>query len=231
MTTLLIATRNSHKVEEIRTILGAKLQYLTLTQFPGAPSVKEDAATFAGNATKKAVELARWLANHPSADSRVPRLDFVLADDSGLEVDALNGAPGVLSARFAAMDSGTQVNASDAENNAKLLRLLRDVPAPKRTARFRCILALCPVQANSPSNASPVCSADELELRTELFEGNCEGGIDFAPSGRGGFGYDPLFIPTGFQRSFGDLGEETKNRISHRSKALAKLRERLAARA
>jgi XTP/dITP diphosphohydrolase len=126
------------------------------------------------------------------------------------------------------MDTGTDGNSTGADNNAKLLRQLRDVPAPRRTARFRCVLALCPVQADSPSNASPVCSADELELHTELFEGSCEGRMDFAQSGLGGFGYDPLFIPTGFNQSFAELGEETKNRISHRSKALAKLREWLA---
>jgi XTP/dITP diphosphohydrolase len=228
MTSLLIATRNEHKVQEIRAILGNGVQCRTLKDFPGAPEVVEDKSTFAGNATKKAHTLARWIANTASSKGIAPGLDFVLADDSGLEVDALNGAPGVHSARFAAMDTGTDGNSTGADNNAKLLRQLRDVPAPRRTARFRCVLALCPVQADSPSNASPVCSADELELHTELFEGSCEGRMVFAQSGLGGFGYDPLFIPTGFNQSFAELGEETKNRISHRSKALAKLREWLA---
>src|SRR5271155_5350946 len=124
MTTLLIATRNPHKVGEIRAILGARFQFLTLGDFPAAPKVVEDADTFAGNATKKAVELARWLSN----SSPVTRHSsfFVLADDSGLEVDALNGAPGVHSARFAALDKSE--NSHDADNNAKLLRLLKDLP-------------------------------------------------------------------------------------------------------
>jgi XTP/dITP diphosphohydrolase len=150
---------------------------------------------------------------------------FTLADDSGLEVDALSGAPGVLSARFAALDAAA--NSSDAENNAKLLRLLANVPLEKRTARFRCALALTPVLESCLANASPVCAADECELQTELFDGACEGRIGFVPSGQGGFGYDPLFIPDGLQQTFAELGEDVKNRMSHRAKALAKLRERL----
>ncbi|HEY9172620.1 MAG TPA: non-canonical purine NTP pyrophosphatase, partial [Verrucomicrobiae bacterium] len=141
MLTLLLATRNAHKVGEIRAILGDDLRYLTLNDFPDAPQVIEDAATFAGNASKKAVELARWQAQvccpQPTAGEEDSFL--VLADDSGLEVDALNGAPGVHSARFAALDSGRPGNSTDAENNAKLLRLLQDVPAERRTARFRCV--------------------------------------------------------------------------------------------
>src|ERR1017187_7363222 len=132
--TLLIATRNAHKIGEIRSILGKNFRCLTLNDFPNAPETAEDAATFAGNATKKAVELARWLSDtrHPTPDTRPL---YVLADDSGLEVDALHGAPGVYSARFAAMDSGKAENSSSAENNAKLLRLLKDVPVEKRTAQ------------------------------------------------------------------------------------------------
>src|SRR5437868_14983844 len=103
--TLLIATRNAHKVGEIQSILGEQFRYLTLNDFPNAPKVIEDAPTFAGNATKKAVELANWLTSMRSVECGVRNL-FVLADDSGLEVDALNGAPGVYSARFAALDSG-----------------------------------------------------------------------------------------------------------------------------
>jgi XTP/dITP diphosphohydrolase len=229
--TLLIATRNAHKVGEIRAILGEKFSYLTLDDFPGSPKVVEDAGTFAGNATKKAVELARWLSSRHSP--LVPRHFFVLADDSGLEVDALDGAPGVHSARFAALDSRKPGNSPDAENNAKLLRLMKDVPTEKRSARFRCVLALTPVQPETrdprpETTASPVCYADELELQTEIFDGTCEGRIDFAPRGQGGFGYDPLFIPNGFEQSFAELGEDAKNRISHRSKALAKLKEKLA---
>src|ERR1700690_3048350 len=124
MTTLFIATRNAHKTGEIRAILGRGFTLLTLNDFPAAPKVVEDAPTFAGNAAKKAVELARWL-SMPSPVTRHPSPDFVLADDSGLEVDAVNGAPGVHSARFAAMDSAKSDNTPDSDNNAKLVPLLQ----------------------------------------------------------------------------------------------------------
>lgn len=229
MTTLLIATRNAHKVDEIRAILSDQFRYLTLRDFPDAPAVVEDAETFAGNATKKAVQLAQWLAESQIAISAVQLAFplFVLADDSGLEVDALHGAPGVYSARFAALDAKQEGNSSDAANNAKLIRLLKDVPTSKRTARFRCVLALTPVMEPSAGNASPVCAANEFELQTELFDGACEGHIGFLPAGHGGFGYDPLFIPEGCQQTFAELGEAAKNQLSHRAKALAKLRQRL----
>jgi XTP/dITP diphosphohydrolase len=219
MTTLLIATRNAHKTGEIRAILGGSFQFLTLNDFPAAPKVVEDADTFAGNATKKAVALARWLSNS-SLVTRHSSL-FVLADDSGLEVDALNGTPGVHSARFAALDKSE--NSHDADNNAKLLRLLKDVPLKKRTARFRCVIALVPVPETSIESASPVCFADEFEA--QIFDGACEGRIQFSPSGHGGFGYDPLFVPDGFDVSFAELGEDVKNKLSHRAKALAKLKD------
>ena len=221
MTTLLIATRNAHKAGEIQAILGAQFRCLTLKEFPDAPAVVEDADTFAGNATKKAVELAKWLAEkQPTANSQQPTPDFVLADDSGLEVDALNGAPGVHSARFAALDKSE--NAHDADNNTKLLRLLKDVPLEKRTGRFRCVIALVPVTKGKVESASPVCFASEFEA--QIFDGACDGRIQFAASGHGGFGYDPLFVPEGFARSFAELGEDVKNKLSHRAKALAKLK-------
>jgi XTP/dITP diphosphohydrolase len=221
MTTLLIATRNAHKVAEIRAILGAHFHFLTLNDFPSAPKVIEDADTFAGNAAKKAVELAKWVAGkHPTSNIQHPTSNFVLADDSGLEVDALDGAPGVHSARFAALDKSD--NSHDADNNAKLLRLMHTVPLEKRTARFRCVIALVAVPEEKTSSASPVCYADETEAH--LFDGACEGRIQFAPSGGGGFGYDPLFAPDGFAQSFAELGEDVKNQLSHRAKALAKLK-------
>ena len=223
MTSLVIATRIRDKVEEISAILGGTFHCLSLADFPNAPAVIEDAPTFAGNATKKAVQLARHLSSSPVPDPLLKFPIFVLADDSGLEVDALDGAPGVHSARFAALDK--TANSSDADNNAKLLRLLKDVPAEKRTARFRCVLALTPVPEPSPANSSPVCAADEFEIATELFVGTCEGRIGLAPAGQGGFGYVPIFIPDGWKQSFGELGEEVKNGLSHRAKALAKLRE------
>ncbi len=249
MITLLIATRNRHKVEEIRAILGGRFQYRTLNDFPNAPKVVEDAATFAGNATKKAVELARWLGQSTvhgpqstvhSPQSTVRSLQsgthgrlggegggevYVLADDSGLEVDALGGEPGVHSARFAGPEGGGSENSSSAQNNAKLLRLLKDVPPEKRTGRFRCVLALSPVVRQEQESASPVCQATEGELLAELFEGACEGRIAPALRGQGGFGYDPLFVPEGYDLTFGELGEEVKNRLSHRARALEKLRQ------
>jgi XTP/dITP diphosphohydrolase len=222
MTTLVIATRNAHKVQEIRAILAESFQYLTLNDFPGAPAVTEDAETFAANAAKKAMELAHWLGSNPSFESRFSgSTSFVLADDSGLEVDALNGAPGVHSARFAALDDepagagglNAAGNSSDAANNAKLLRLLSEVPLVQRTARFRCVMGLVEIQPQSSSR------------EPRLFEGTCEGRIQFAPRGAKGFGYDPLFVPIGYEQSFAELGEEVKNRLSHRAQALAKLRE------
>jgi XTP/dITP diphosphohydrolase len=254
MVTLLIATRNTHKVGEIRAILGEEFHYLTLNDVPNPPEVIEDAGTFAGNATKKAVALAKWLGEAQCLESNatgIPKgsLDelhagtphpgplpirwgegarrYVLADDSGLEVDALNGAPGVHSARFAALDTGQTGNSPTADNNAKLLRLLGDIPLDKRTARFRCVLALTPVLRSESGSASPVCYADEVELQTELFEDACEGRIGFAPRGQGGFGYDPLFIPEGHEATFAELGEEVKNQMSHRAQALVKLKRRL----
>ena len=226
MTTLLIATRNAHKVGEIRAILGAPFQFLTLNDFPNAPKVVEDADTFAGNAAKKAVELARWLSASRHS-SPVTCHTFVLADDSGLEVDALDGAPGVHSARFAGSAGGPPAssagNTPDADNNARLLRLLKDVPPEERTARFHCVIALVGVPEGKVESASPVCYADEFEPRT--FDGVCEGRIISEPRGKNGFGYDPLFVPVGFEQTFAELGEDVKNKISHRSKALERLKE------
>lgn len=216
MVKLLIATRNDHKVGEIQAILGADFQCLTLQGFPSAPAVIEDAGTFVGNATKKATELAGWLSGAPTIGKGV-RPDFVLADDSGLEVDALGGAPGVHSARFAALDSGTSGNSADPENNAKLLRLLKDMPPEKRTARFRCVIALVKLTDKS----------DRSEASAQVFDGVCEGRIDVKLNGTGGFGYDPLFVPTGHTLSFAELGDEVKNRISHRARALEKLKAAL----
>jgi len=222
--TIVIATRNAHKADEIRAILGGGFQLLTLNDFPAAPEVVEDADTFAGNATKKAVELARWLtAEHSTSNIQHPTPNFILADDSGLEVDALGGAPGVHSARFAASDSAKSGNTPDADNNAKLLRLLEAVPPEKRTARFRCVIALVAVSEGKVDIASPVCYADEFEPQT--FDGVCAGRIIFAPRGNNGFGYDPLFVPIGYEQTFAELGDEVKNQLSHRAKALAKLKD------
>jgi XTP/dITP diphosphohydrolase len=219
---LVIATRNRHKADEIQAILGGKTACRTLNDFPDAPKVIEDAPTFAGNATKKAVELAHWLSS--TQDLNRSTENFVLADDSGLEVDALNGQPGVHSARFAALDIARSENSPDSENNARLLRLLKDLPPEKRTARFRCVIALTPILSPQKEVSSPVCSADAFEIQTRLFEGSCEGRIDLSPRGQGGFGYDPLFVPEGFEQSFAELGEDVKNRLSHRARALEELK-------
>jgi XTP/dITP diphosphohydrolase len=228
VTTIVIATRNAHKVDEIRAILGGAAQILTLNDFPNVPKVIEDADTFAGNATKKAVELAKWLAiKHPTSNSdksragiQHPTSNFVLADDSGLEVDALDGAPGVHSARFAALDSAKSGNTPDADNNAKLLQLLKDVPLEKRRARFRCVIALTSIGGASVPASRLVSSL----APPELFDGACEGRIIFEPRGKNGFGYDPLFVPVGLEQTFAELGEDVKNKLSHRAKALEKLK-------
>jgi len=212
VTTIVIATRNAYKVGEIRAILGNTSQFLTLNDFPNPPKVVEDADTFAGNATKKAVELAHWLAVTFPPTRRSSPL-FVLADDSGLEVDALDGAPGVRSARFAARDSVKSGNTPDADNNARLLQLLKDVPFEKRRARFHCVIALVAIDSRTAIR------------NPQLFDGACEGRIGFAPRGKNGFGYDPLFVPVGFEQSFAELDADAKNRLSHRAQALEKLQE------
>lgn len=196
MIDLILATRNAHKVQEIRHILGKNFRVQSLADHPHAPKLIEDAGTFAGNATRKATQLAKWL---PKPDA------FVLADDSGLEVDALDGAPGVHSARYAASEK-TSGNAPDSANLQKLLRVMRDVPEEKRSARFRCVLALARAET------------------VQTFDGLCEGRIAFEASGSGGFGYDPVFIPNGYAQSFAELGEDVKNSISHRARALEKLK-------
>ena len=197
MPTLLIASRNVHKAEEIAAILGDDFSVQTLAKFPASPEVVEDGDTFAANAVKKATEIADWLGFQA-------RPDLVLADDSGLKVDALDGAPGIHSARYAGGDD----NAPDVANNAKLLCELADVPEDNRGAQFHCVLAL-------------VALGQVAEVRT--FEGICRGRIAQAEGGQGGFGYDPLFVPDGHELSFAELGREVKNAISHRAQALAKL--------
>jgi len=216
---IVLATRNAHKTAELATMLGSNFRISNLRDFSEVPETIEDAPTFAGNATKKAVTLARYLSN----SSNDMNGWFILADDSGLEVDALNGAPGVLSARFASLDTGAPGNSPDAENNAKLLRLLQKHPRPW-TARFRCVLAFTPVPNQSASNASPTCNLDEAEAATMIIEGACEGQIVADSKGAHGFGYDPLFVPNGFTQTFAELGEDVKNQISHRAQAMQKFR-------
>ena len=200
---IVIASGNSHKAQEIQSLLGKEYTSLTLRDFPNAPEVKEDASSFAGNAVKKALSLVNWL-----KQNRALSEGWILADDSGLEVDVLDGAPGVHSARYA---STTQTdNSSDEDNNSKLLRELTDRVEHHRTARFRCVIAL----AQAGEYTQP-----------HIFEGSCEGRIAQSASGEHGFGYDPLFIPNGFNISFGELGPEIKSQLSHRGAALRQLKD------
>lgn len=189
MPRLLIATKNAHKAEEIRAILGAEWDVTDLNAHPEVPAPEETGDTFAENAALKAVAASRLFPG------------YVLSDDSGLEVDALGGAPGVISARYA----GPQ--ATDADNRAKLLRELAAdaVRGKARSARFRC--AMC------------IARAGEV-LGT--FDGAVEGVIINHERGAGGFGYDSLFVPTGHCETFGQLSAEVKNGQSHRARALAK---------
>lgn len=192
---LVLATRNRGKVEEIRELLaGFGIELLSLKHFPDVPEVPEDGETFEENARRKAEFVARC--------TGLP----ALADDSGLEVDALNGAPGVRSARFAGDD------ATYAENNATLLRLMEGIPPEGRTARFRCVLAL----------AFP-----DGPVRT--MEGMCEGRIAEEPKGENGFGYDPLFFVPELGKTFAQIGRTEKGKISHRGRALRRLKKVLAA--
>lgn len=188
---LLIATMNEGKLREYQRLLadvpGLKLE--TMASLSERIDVDEDHDTFAGNARKKATEIA--------AVAGVA----CMADDSGLEVDALGGRPGVRSARY----SGE--GATDSSNNEKLLEELRQVSDEERSARFRCAIV--------------VVDADGSELAA--VDGACEGRIGRESRGAHGFGYDPLFIPVGYEHTMAELGPETKNEISHRANAAAKL--------
>lgn len=190
MIELLFATRNAHKTAEIQTILGEQFQVNDLAEHPEIPHIAETGRTFEDNAILKAVTVSKHIPG------------FVVADDSGLEVDALGGAPGIYSARYAGPD------ASDNEKIEKLLEQLGLVGAPRdaRRARFHCVLAL----------------ARKGEV-LGMFEGVVEGQIADRPRGSHGFGYDPIFIPNGFQRTFGELEPAEKNQLSHRARALEKL--------
>jgi XTP/dITP diphosphohydrolase len=190
---LLLATRNAHKTREFSEILGNEFVVRDLAAEPDAPAIDETGATFAENAILKAVGISQWFPG------------LVVGDDSGLEVDALDGAPGVYSARY----SGP--GAKDNDNIARLLSKLRKASiARPHSAAFRCVLAL----------------ARDGEL-LDTFEGVVEGTIVEPPRGTGGFGYDPVFQPAGLAQTFGEIVPETKNRISHRANAIRLLRDKL----
>lgn len=191
MKKLYIASKNKGKVKEIQYVLkNSGIEVLSLTDAPEIPDIHETGSTFEENAFIKAKAVYDIL-NAP-----------VLADDSGLEVDCLGGAPGVYSARYAGED------ATDEDNCIKLLSALKGVE--NRAAGFRCVLVLYDGK------------------NKHVFDGVCRGTINHLPKGKTGFGYDPLFVPEGFSETFAELGPETKNKISHRGKALAGLKEYLA---
>lgn len=193
MMKIVIATRNPGKITEIQSIIKStdlekKIEIDTLASCPGIPEVIEDGRTFADNASKKALTVAKFTGH------------IAVADDSGLEVDALNGAPGVYSARFAGE------GATDADNITKLMELLKGTPPEKRGARFVCVIAI----------ATP--SGD-----VRLAEGDCAGFIAEEGRGTSGFGYDPVFVVPEYGKTFAELGTEIKNKISHRAVALGRI--------
>jgi len=204
---IVVATRNPGKLREIRLGLeGLAVELLSLADFPAAPAVEEDGDSFAANAVKKARALCAY--------TGLP----ALADDSGLEVDALQGAPGIRSARFAGE------GATDAENNVKLISLLHGIPLERRTARFRCVIALAwPRQLGSDLYFKHKAWEGEVET----VEGIAEGVILDKPRGAQGFGYDPLFYSPELDATFSEVAAERKLRVSHRGKALARIRQLL----
>lgn len=188
---IVLATKNPGKVFEISTLLkGLPYRIKTTDDYPGSPDVEETGDTLEENALLKARAICDFTG------------ETALADDSGLEVDVLDGRPGVYSARYAGPDGIAQ------ENIEKLLQEMAQVPFENRVAHFRCVIALV-----SPNGSEKVA------------EGSCEGVIAFETSGREGFGYDPVFIPNGGTRTFAEMSKEEKNRISHRGIALGKLQE------
>jgi len=192
---LLIATGNAGKAREFREMLGAdRFAWSDLASLPAAPDVEETGRTFRANACLKASAYARHFQL------------WTLADDSGLEVDALGGSPGVLSARWAQVNGAGR---GDADNNALLLRQLADVPDERRTARFVCVLALA-----RPDGRVILTARDTVEGR-----------IIHAPRGANGFGYDPLFLIDELGRTTAELEPDQKHQVSHRGKALRRLRK------
>ena len=192
---IVFATNNQHKLQEIREILGDQFEILSLADIGCHEDIPETGNTLEANAHQK----AEYVFDHYHIDC--------FADDTGLEVDALGGAPGVHSARYA---EGTDHNSE--ANMAKLLRELGD--NDNRKARFRTVISLIQMEGGNP-----VCS------REYQFEGVVEGRINREKHGSEGFGYDPVFIPEGYDKSFAELGEEIKNQISHRARAVKKLAE------
>lgn len=216
---LVLATRNSGKLEELRRILADvtvtggpagddRLEVVGLDQFPAAPDVPETELTFAGNALLK----ARAIAEHTGWPA--------VADDSGLCVNALNGMPGVLSARWAGRFGGAGYGTpeQDQANLELVLDQLADVPAEHRGAHFTCVAALV-----VPPGASADGGPDAAQSREHCVEGRMRGRIIDGPRGTGGFGYDPVFVPDGESRTSAELAPEEKDAISHRGQAFRAL--------
>jgi XTP/dITP diphosphohydrolase len=193
---LIVATRNVHKAREVQTILGPEFEVSDLSAYPEISEIPETGMSFAENANMKALAVSKKLSG------------LVIADDSGLEVDALGGAPGIYSARYAG------AKAADKQNIDKLLEELARIGAKddERRARFRCVLAL---------------ARGGRILGT--FEGTVEGRITDRARGTHGFGYDPIFVPEGLEQTFGELPPELKNKISHRAQAIRALTANLMA--
>ena len=190
MKQLVLATRNKHKIEEIKTLTRElDIEILTLNDFPNIPHLTEDGSTFQENALMKARQVFQ--------QTKLPSL----ADDSGLEVFFINKRPGVWSARY----SGE--GATDEKNNDKLLKEMRGVAPRRRTAQFVAVLAL---------------AGNGIQ---ELTEGICPGKLAESPRGTNGFGYDPIFIPNGYTRTYAELTTEEKNLISHRARAMEKMKD------
>ena len=194
---IVFATNNLHKLEEIRQILGDNMEVLSLSDIDCHADIPETADTLEGNALQK----ARYVWDHYHMS--------VFADDTGLEVDALDGAPGVHSARYA--------DGEGHDSEANMQKLLRELDGKtRRTAHFRTVIALL---------LAPEGAAAAAEPTVHLFEGRVDGTIATAKRGTAGFGYDPLFVPAGYNESFAELGTEVKNTISHRARAVALLCE------
>ena len=203
MNKIVFATNNQHKLEEIRSILGDDFEVLSLSEIGCHEDIPETSDTLEGNAMQK----AQYVFDKYGYDC--------FADDTGLEVDALGGEPGIYSARYAALDGDDSISHDSEANMAKLLRKLEGVK--NRKARFRTVIALITTKDNSPS----LIGREWVGLL--LFEGIVNGSIIRERRGGEGFGYDPIFQPEGYDQTFAELGSEIKNHISHRARAVEKL--------
>ena len=205
MNKIVFATNNQHKLEEIRSILGEDFEVLSLSDIGCHEDIPETSDTLEGNAMQKAQYV-------------FDKYGYAcFADDTGLEVEALGGEPGIYSARYAALDGDDSISHDSEANMAKLLRKLEGIE--NRKARFRTVIALI------TNNPLPI--GEEMGERLQLFEGIVNGSIIRERRGGEGFGYDPIFQPEGYDKTFAELGNEVKNHISHRARAVQKLADYL----